>query len=121
MDLNIAARERDFVVELVSMATHTERGAFLMKSRGIAGIARARQLAMYLLHIDCEYSLALVGELFGRDKSTVGHAVRIIEDMRDDTQFEDWISLLENAVFVSRRARQTTLFPDQDRSIEMRA
>ncbi len=36
-----------------------------------------------------------VAAAFGRDRSTVAHACREIEDRREDGQFDLWISALE--------------------------
>lgn len=56
---------------------------------------------MYLAHTGYGLSLTKVGTLFQRDKSTVGHAVRQIEDLRDCEAFDDWISGLETALEVN--------------------
>jgi hypothetical protein len=46
--------------------------------RGNAQEAFARQVAMYLMHVAFEVSLARVAIAFGRDRSTVGHACHAI-------------------------------------------
>jgi chromosomal replication initiation ATPase DnaA len=63
--------------------------------RGTAGVAFARQVAMYLCYVGFELSLARVAAAFGRDRSTVAHACHAIEDRRDDDQFDLWIAGLE--------------------------
>jgi len=63
--------------------------------RGSAEAAFARQVAMYLCHVAFELSLARVAAAFGRDRSTVAHACHIIEDRRDEAQFDRWIATLE--------------------------
>jgi chromosomal replication initiation ATPase DnaA len=67
-------------------------------SRCRADIALTRQIAMYLVHVMLGRSLTEVGLIFGRDRTTVGHACAHIEDMRDDARFEAEISLLETAL-----------------------
>jgi hypothetical protein len=64
-------------------------------SRGSAEIAFARQVAMYLCHTGFELSLARVAVAFRRDRSTVAHACHVIEDRRDEPQFDLWLSSLE--------------------------
>lgn len=64
-------------------------------ARGSAEAAFARQVAMYVTHVALEMSLARVAAAFGRDRSTVSHACHLIEDRRDETQFDDWIARLE--------------------------
>jgi chromosomal replication initiation ATPase DnaA len=83
------------IMELVGMTTGTPMTAICGDKRGIAPTARARQVAMYLAHVGFGYSLAHVGGMFSRDKSTVGHAVHQIEDLRDNAEFDAWLSDLE--------------------------
>ena len=67
-------------------------------TRGVARIALARQVAMYLAHVGCGLSMAAAGRLFGRDRTTVAYACLIIEDRRDDPLFDHSLDLLEWAV-----------------------
>jgi chromosomal replication initiation ATPase DnaA len=67
-------------------------------SRGIARVALARQVAMYLAHVGCGLSMTAAGALFGRDRTTVAHACLIVEDRRDDPMFDRALDLLEWAV-----------------------
>lgn len=55
----------------------------------------ARQVAMYLCHTGFEISLARVAVAFDRDRSTVAHACHLVEDRRDQNEFDIWISTLE--------------------------
>jgi hypothetical protein len=64
-------------------------------SRGRAKIALARQVAMYLAHVACGFTLTDTGRLFGRDRTTVAHACGVIEDRRDDPLFDRALDLLE--------------------------
>jgi chromosomal replication initiation ATPase DnaA len=59
--------------------------------------AMARQVAMYLTYVGFGLTLARTAIVFGRDRSTVGHACRLIEDRRDDPEFDRWIASLEDA------------------------
>lgn len=86
------------ITGLVGSVTGLTPDDLLMETRGVTSVARARQVAMYLAHTCCSLSLAQVGEIFGRDKSTVAHAVHQIEDLRDELEFDDWLSDLEGAL-----------------------
>lgn len=88
----------DLVISLVECATGRHQGDLSCATRGLAPVARARQVAMYLAHTQLSFSLARVGTAFGRDKSTVSHAVHQIEDLRDDLAFDDWLEELEQAL-----------------------
>jgi len=60
-----------------------------------APIAHARQLAMYLAHILLGRTLTEVGQLFGRDRTTVAYACARIEDKRDEPEFDEYVIGLE--------------------------
>jgi chromosomal replication initiation ATPase DnaA len=60
--------------------------------------ALARIAAMYLARVACDMSATRVGAAFGRDRSTVAHACRQVEDWRDEPKFDRWVAALERAV-----------------------
>jgi hypothetical protein len=66
--------------------------------RGDMATTAVRQLAMYLAHVAFSMSLTRVGSAFGRDRSTVAHACRQVEDARDDPLFDAWLETLESAL-----------------------
>src|SRR3569623_26386 len=89
------------VAALASMVAAERRVAVadvLRPSRGRAEVALARQLAMYLTHVMLGRTMTEVGELFGRDRTTVSHACALIEDQRDDPRFDALVGRLEVAV-----------------------
>lgn len=72
-----------------------ERELLSQPTRGEASVARARQVAMYLAHVGYGLTLTEVGTLFGRDRTTVAHACRVVEEHREDTTFDRAMDLLE--------------------------
>lgn len=68
------------------------------QSRGPKHACTARQLAMYLTYTAFEMSLTRCAYAFGRDRSTVAHACRTVEDRRDDAAFDRWIDGLEGGL-----------------------
>ncbi|HZY67230.1 MAG TPA: helix-turn-helix domain-containing protein [Devosia sp.] len=76
-----------------------ERGVsmtnLLRRSRGSGRAASARQLAMYLAHVELGRSQETVAELFNRDRTTVAHSVQAVEDRRDTPCLEGEISKIE--------------------------
>jgi hypothetical protein len=52
---------------------------------------------MYLLHVDYALSCETIGRMFGRDRTTVSHACRVIEDSRDDIWLDCRLAALELA------------------------
>lgn len=55
------------------------------------GVDFARQVAMYLAHVQFGMTHTRIGTLFGRDRSTVSHACRAVTDLLDDAVFCDKI------------------------------
>ena len=76
-----------------------ERGVALTKllrrTRGSGRAASARQLAIYLAHTLLGRPQDVVAELFGRDRSTIAHAVQTLEDRRDRKPLEAEIARIE--------------------------
>lgn len=73
-----------------------EAGILDHPTRGRSRIAFARQVAMYLAHVTFGLTLTAVGRAFGRDRTTVSHACALIEDARDDPDFDRTLELLES-------------------------
>lgn len=101
-----AQRNCDKVIALVAHEKKLPIRLLTHASRGRRAAARARQLAMYLSHVVYGRSLAEIGNAFGRDRTTVSYACALIEDMRDDPNFDDEVcaleQLLENAIEAER-------------------
>ncbi|MCG8441941.1 MAG: chromosomal replication initiator DnaA [Caulobacterales bacterium] len=72
-------------VEEIAAATRRSKSAAL-----------ARQSAMYLTHIAFGLNFARVADAFGRDRTTVAHACQVIEERRDDPEFDTCIENLES-------------------------
>jgi chromosomal replication initiation ATPase DnaA len=53
---------------------------------------------MYLGHVACGLSLTAVGRVFDRDRSTVAHACKRIEDKREERDFDAAIQMMESSV-----------------------
>ena len=66
-------------------------------ARGSQQVAFARQVAMYLAHVGFGLGFATVGACFRRDRTTVAHACRVVEDRRDDIWFDCRMATLELA------------------------
>ncbi len=76
--------------------------------RAVAGVARARQIAMYVTHVALGFSMNEIGRGFGRDRTTVLHACHRIEDMRDEIEFDRIVNTVERvarAAFGNRMGR----------------
>ena len=82
----------------VAQATNTPLDEICAPTRRTASIAFARQMAMYLSHVALGVSLTRTGACFGRDRTTASHACRVIEEKRDDPDFDLQISRLEQGL-----------------------
>lgn len=83
---------------IVMLVFHVTEQQLDNRQRGKAPIAFARQVAMYLAHIACGLSLTEVGRYFGRDRTTVAHACRLVEDWREDPDLDFSLDLMEGAL-----------------------
>ena len=61
-------------------------------------LCHARQIAMYLCHVSLGMRHGEIGTVFGRDRSTVGHACHVVEDRRDDPSYDVLILRLERLI-----------------------
>lgn len=88
-----AAAQR--LLHLVSRRLNVPVSLLLHHKRCERRIARARQLSMYLMHVIMQRDYADVGKVFGRDRTTVTYACALIEDLREDPEFDTLVSELE--------------------------
>ncbi|HTO26991.1 MAG TPA: helix-turn-helix domain-containing protein [Devosia sp.] len=93
-----APRPCNQVIALVAQKKNVSAQVLTDTRRGRLPIARARQLAMYLSHVVLGRTLAEIGEVFRRDRTTVSYACALIEDMRDDPRFDDEVAALERQI-----------------------
>ena len=93
--LPTADRDADRVLALVSAHDGVPAALLLHPTRCRASVARARQLAMYLMHTTLGRTMTDVGRYFGRDRTTVAHACIRIEDARDDFGFDSELCGIE--------------------------
>lgn len=90
------------VIKLVSVLDRVSVGDLLRASRGKADICLSRQKAMYLMHTVFSSPYHTVAEFFGRDRTTVAHACRLVEDMRDAEEFDKQLEAMENLLVSAR-------------------
>ena len=91
-----ADRDRAVLItHLVAFSTGVPAREIAASGRAALAASDARHLAMYLAHTGLGWPLARVGFAFGRDRTTVGHACRKVEDRRDDAAFDRSVEELE--------------------------
>ena len=65
-------------------------------TRGAPRTALARQVAMYLTHIVFGMGVSEIAVAFARNKTTAHHALKHVEDLRDDPSFDRTLRFLES-------------------------
>lgn len=88
----------DGLIDLLGETLEVPTELLRARSRCSASIARARQIGMYLAHVSLGLTMAQVAIGFARHKSTVVHACHMIEDMRDDEDFDAFIARQERII-----------------------
>ena len=68
-------------------------------------VSRVRQIAMYVAHVILRLNMSDIGRGFGRDRTTVLHACHLVEDMRDDKDFDRLVAMTERVALVAFRNR----------------
>jgi len=89
---------REFLLQAVARVFEVDIDDLIAPTRGNANIARARQVLMYLAHVVCRLTLTDVGKMLQRDRTTVAHACQVVEDCREDFEFDRAVELLEQTV-----------------------
>ncbi|HMN84964.1 MAG TPA: helix-turn-helix domain-containing protein [Bauldia sp.] len=87
---------------LVASAFRVDPAALRSPTRGNATVAFARQVAMYLAYTRLGLSYEVAGLVFGRDRTTVAHACRLVEERRDDPRLDSALDYLERAAALFR-------------------
>ena len=94
-------REIDNIGVMVGRAFSVRPEVMLARRRGNAREAFARQVALYLSCTGLGLSLTAVAARFGRDRTTVAYACRVIEKRRDDPRLDAILGMLERALGVT--------------------
>ena len=96
----------DFIINRVAEEKGVSAPLMRNRSRCKRPVAEARQLAMYLTHVAVGMTMSSVGDVFGRDRTTIRHACACVEDRRDDAIFDGFVTVLENEIAAQMERRQ---------------
>ena len=95
----------DCVIDLAAAFYNLPSRELRRPVRGTDEIARVRQIAMYVAHVVLGLTMTDIGRGFGRDRTTVMHACHLVEDLRDDRDFDQIIARTEKIVAAAFRDR----------------
>lgn len=85
----------DAAIEIVAALFDLPSRELRRAGRSTIDIARVRQIAMYVAHVVLQLTMGEVGRGFGRDRTTVLHACHLVEDLRDDPEFDRIVATAE--------------------------
>lgn len=95
------------VLDIVAALFNVSGRELRRPERAPAHVVRVRQVGMYIAHVVLGLTMSDIGRGFGRDRTTVMHACHLIEDMRDDRDFDGIITMTERVTAAA--FRQTEL------------
>lgn len=102
LPLTAEAAKRQGQFNLVAAYVHATRQVrpeyLLGPSRGSRHLSQARQELYYLSHVGFGLSFTQIGDLTTRDRTSVAHGVRQVEDSRDDPQRDRALHFAEAAL-----------------------
>lgn len=113
-DQDVVAAKCRCLEAVVAATFRLDRAELRAPSRREAPTAFARQVAMYVAHVWFALSLTEVGRRFDRDRTTVAHACRVVEDRRDDPAVDRVVSAIESAADLWARLPETGRWRDLD-------
>ena len=93
----------DCLIDIAAALFNVSGREMRMPGRTSLPVARVRQIAMYVAHVSLGMSMKDVGRGFGRDRTTVLHACHLVEDMRDDAEFDRIVSMAERVTTAALR------------------
>lgn len=88
----------------VSVIVEVPLAELRAQTRCRAQVAFARQVAMYVAHVNFGLTFSETGTYFGRDRTTVSHACRLVEDQRDNDKVEKLLCQIEEIMNVAQEA-----------------
>ena len=93
----------DGVIDLLAALFSVSGKHLRSPKRHGRSVARVRQVGMYIAHVVLGMRMIDVATGFGRDKSTVMYACHLIEDLRDDLEFNQIVSKAEEITRIAFR------------------
>jgi len=87
-----------FVNQMVASSFNLPAQTLFVLTRQNSRATRARQISIYLMHTALSFPLSKIASIYDKDRTTVGYACRVIEDLRDKPAFDDRIIELENTI-----------------------
>lgn len=87
-----------FVNQMIAAAFQLKAERLLKSDRGAVRVNRPRQISMYLMNTALSLKFTEIAEFYNKDRTTVSHACRVIEELRDDPEFDERIGEFEKTI-----------------------
>ncbi|MCR4265329.1 helix-turn-helix domain-containing protein [Nitratireductor sp. ZSWI3] len=91
------------VLDIVAALFNVSGRELRETGRSSTSVARVRQIGMYVAHVILGLNMTEVGRGFGRDRTTVQYACHLVEDMRDDDEFDRVVNMTERVTAAAFR------------------
>jgi chromosomal replication initiation ATPase DnaA len=88
----------EMLIDLLVAAFGVDGKELRAPTRCRRNVARIRQIGMYVAHTSFGLAMRQVAVGFARDRTTVMHACHLVEDMRDDVDFDAIVTAFERIV-----------------------
>lgn len=85
----------DGITDILAVCFSVPSRDLRSRDRIHASICRVRQIGMYVTHVTLGLKMTEVAKGFGRDRSTIVHSCHLIEDMRDEVEFDRIVGVVE--------------------------
>lgn len=93
----------DCVLDIVAALFNVSGKELRAGGRAPTSVVRVRQIGMYVAHVVLQLNMTEIGRGFGRDRTTVQHACHMIEDLRDDEDFDRIVAMTERVTAAAFR------------------
>jgi hypothetical protein len=97
----------DCLIDIAAALFNVSGRELRRPGRSTLDVTRVRQIAMYVGHVVLRLTMSDVGRGFGRDRTTVLYACHLVEDMRDDADFDRIVATMERVTGAAFRERGT--------------
>jgi chromosomal replication initiation ATPase DnaA len=91
------------MLDIVSAMFNVSGRELRRPGRSSLAVSRVRQIAMYVCHVVLGLGMREIGCGFGRDRTTVLHACQVVEDLRDDRDFDSIVVAVERVAAAALR------------------
>jgi chromosomal replication initiation ATPase DnaA len=89
------------MIDIAAALFNVSGKAIRQPGRSSLDVSRVRQVAMYVAHVVLRLNMGDIGKAFGRDRTTVLYACQMIEDLRDDEDFDRIITMTERVALAA--------------------